>query len=150
MRVFKIVLPLLFVFICIGSASIVQAGPVENGIAWLNANQNPAGFWGGAATDITTAYHSTSVVAETFQYLSISDGTISKAVQWLAAQDTPTVDHLSRQIEVLVQAGIDVTEKVNTLLSFRQSDWGWGIDADGASDVLDTLLAERALRVETD
>ena len=150
MRVFKIVVLVLCVFIGMGSASIVQAGPVENGIAWLNANQNPAGFWGGAATAITTAYHSTSVVAETFQYLRIADGNLTSAIAWLSAQDTPTVDYLSRQIEVLAQAGIDVTEKVNTLLSFRQSDWGWGIDADGASDVLDTLLAERALRVETD
>jgi hypothetical protein len=114
MRLFKIVILVLCVFIGMGSVSLVQAGAVENGIAWLNANQNPDGFWGGAATDITTAYHSTYVVAETYQYLGISDGNLSRAVQWLSAQDTPTVDHLSRQIEVLAQAGIDVTEKVNT------------------------------------
>jgi hypothetical protein len=114
MRLFKIIIPLLVIFIGIGSASMVQAGPVENGVAWLNANQNPDGFWGGAATDITTAYHSTAVVADTFQYLRIADGNLTSALAWLSAQDTPTVDHLSRQIEVLAQAGIDVTEKVNT------------------------------------
>jgi len=146
MRLCKIVIPLLAIVLCMGNASIVHAGPVEDGIAWLNANQHPDGFWGGAVTDITTAYHSTSVVAETFQYLDISDGSFSSAVQWLSTQDTPTVDHLSRQIEVLAQAGIDVTEKVNTLLSFRQPDGGWGIDGECTSDVIDTALALQALK----
>jgi len=145
MRLCKIVIPLLAIVLCIGNASILQAGSVEDGIAWLNANQNPDGSWGGEATAITTPYHSTAVVAETFQYLDISDGNLSSAITWLSTQDTPTVDHLSRQIEVLAQAGIDVTEQVNTLLSFRQPDGGWGIDGEGASDIIDTAIALQAL-----
>ena len=115
MRVFKIVILVLCVFIGMGSASIVQAGPAKDGIAWLNANQNPDGFWGGEEAAITTPYHSTAVVAETYQYLGIADGNLTSAITWLSAQDTPTVDHLSRQIEVLARAGIDVSEKVTTL-----------------------------------
>lgn len=145
MRAFKIMIPLLCLFIFI-NGDFSQAGHVENGITWLNANQHPDGFWGGEVMAITTFYHSTSVAAETFQYLHIADGSLTNAIAWLSAQDIPTVDHLSRQIEVLAQAGIDVTEKVNTLRSYLQPNGGWGIDANGTSDVLDTALVLRALK----
>ena len=122
MRGLKILIPLLAIVLCIGNISLVQAGSVEDGITWLNANQNADGCWGGEAAAITPPYHSTAVVAETYQYLGIADGNLTSAIMWLSAHDTPTVDHLSRQIEVLARAGIDVTGQVNALLSITSSE----------------------------
>ena len=134
----------LLILFLIPMSAYAFSPSIENGITWLSANQNSDGSWGNNAD---LALLDTSTVLDTFKSLNIGSPAYSNGVGWLSSQSPLSTDFISRKVISLSLAGIDVSSDLSMLLTMRSLDGGWGIDADGASDVLDTLLAERALRV---
>lgn len=138
----------LFLLLAPIGTTLAQEAQIDTGVAWLRVNQNEDGSWGDKPTSITTIFHATSVVAETLQYLKVSDTILSDAVGWIKDQEVVTTDHLSRKIEILANQGEEIAALVllKQLLSYQQDDGGWGIGQDEPSNVLDTTLALRAIQ----
>jgi len=136
---------LLLVFL-IPSIFNAQPTAVNNGLSWLRANQNEDGSWGEKPTSVTTPFHSTCTVANTLHYLDISNAAYSNAIQWIIDQEVISNRYLSWKIEILANSGTNVSRLVNPLVSYQNSNGGWGIYPGYESGILDTTLALQALR----
>lgn len=118
---------------------------IDNGITWLRENQNPDGSWGGTTTSTTSLMDTTSAVANALYYLGISDTVYSNAITWISEQEVISTRYLAQKIEAFTKSGADVTELISKLVSYQNSDGGWGINQGYTSDNLDTALDFRAL-----
>jgi len=128
--------------------TISQEEPaIQNGFTWLRNNQNADGSWGDGATNLTTRFHTTTVVVDTFHSLNITDSTYQKGIQWVSNQNVTNIDYISQKAEALTKAGMNASALIDYLTSAQNPDGGWGI-ADGySSDNLDTAQAMRAIAV---
>ncbi len=99
---------LICISIILSFASFVfaQSPAIDNGLAWINTNQNTDGEWG-SNPDFQLV--DTSTVLDTFRNLDISDESYVKGITWLGNQSTSYTDYLSRKIKTLHDAGEDIT-----------------------------------------
>jgi squalene cyclase len=121
-----------------------QEIPIEKGIIWLRNNQNIDGSWTDLPESLTTPFEITCTVADTLNYLGIRDTTYS-GIGWISSQKVISAQYLARKVESLVKSEVDVTELVDLLLSYQNSDGGWGVAEGFSGDVLDTSLVLLAL-----
>ncbi len=141
-RILKIIV-LILISSLIPAIVIAYSPPIENGLSWFSTNQNPDGGWGSNA-DLSVL--DTSTVLDTFKFLNVNTSEYSNGVAWLNAQSPTATDFLSRKVTSLYMAGADVSIDLSTLVSNRNSDGGWGGDADSTSMINDTALALQALK----
>ncbi len=134
--------------ICLFLASATSAYPqtsqqITNGLAWLESNQSLDGSW---AENTTTSYHSTSTVVESLNLIGSKDLVYTNAVNWIVAQQVDNVRYLSLKIISLAPSGNDISPDINSLLSYRNSDGGFGEYIGGTSGVSHTFLSLLALK----
>jgi hypothetical protein len=105
---------------------LAQENNIQQGIAWLEQNQNPEGSWG--ETEITV-YQDTFSVVETFSQLGNTNLSYTNAIKWISSQEFTNTSYLALQILTLHQANIDVSQLLEKLLSYRNGIEGWGADS---------------------
>jgi len=128
--------------------------PIQDGLAWLGANQNPDGSWGSAFQLIVT-----SAVVETLAAVDLNSPALNDGAVWLAGQTPANHEFLARQVTALggVQ-GFEATASsmAAQLLAARNPaepdpalpNWpegGWGIAPGFETDSLTTAWALLAL-----
>ena len=122
---------------------------IDDGVAWLLANQNPSGSWGD--TELAEI-RDTTVVADVLKKLRETGTGYTSAINFINIVSPPNNDYLARKTSVLSQEGIDVSPLVDELLSTQNLDeWdntlpnypegGWGAADDYSTNCLDTSLA---------
>jgi hypothetical protein len=103
---------------------------IENGLQWIIASQNQTGSWGNADNSLnplTTEYFASAAVFETLRVLDQSNtSSYQNGILWLQAQKDDNTAYLAYKIGILQSSGIDIITDLNTLLSYRNSDNGWG------------------------
>jgi len=119
-----------------------QADSINEGVTWLLSNQNPDGSW----SEEPRIYLDTYTALEALFHLNVNNAQISQAVSWVSIQNSSTSDDLAHRVLLLSLAGEDTTTALTTLLTFKNTDNGWGTDNDFSSDVLDATLALQALK----
>jgi prenyltransferase beta subunit len=120
-----------------------QTIPISNGLAWLASNQNSDGSWN---ENITSSYHSTATVIESLNYLSLKDLTYTNAINWVAPQQPANIRYISLKIISLAPSGTNISSDLNTLLSYQNSDGGFGENSENTSGISYTALSLLALK----
>jgi Squalene-hopene cyclase C-terminal domain/Thrombospondin type 3 repeat/Prenyltransferase and squalene oxidase repeat len=121
---------------------------IDDGVAWLLANQNPSGSWGDPEL---TEFRDTIVVADALKKLGETGTGYTSAINFINTVSPPNNDYLARKTSVLAQEGVDVSLLVDELLSTQNPDeWdntlpnypegGWGAADDYSTNCLDTSL----------
>ena len=116
---------------------------ISNGLTWLRTSQNSDGSW---TTDVTTSFHSTATVTESLYSLEVTGTTYTNAVNWLNAQQVENTRYLSLKILSLLPYGMDISLELNELLSYKNSDNGFGEYLGDNSDISYTVFALDALK----
>lgn len=112
---------------------------IDNGITYLYANQSPDGSW---LVNETTDYYATAEVLTTLGYLGKKETNYTNGLNWFTLQSADNNDYLARRIMLL-----NSTADLNTLLSYRNQDGGWGTYPDYVnSTIIDTSLSLLALK----
>ena len=140
-KISLLLLTLYFFYFLMSISLFSQEISITNGVQWLKSTQNPDGSWSTPPTDFTD----TCEVTNTLHYLGLIDVIYSAAINWISGKTSVNTDELSRKIEVFANSGIDVTELVVQLVSYQNSDGGWGVAEGFSGDVLDTSLVLLAL-----
>jgi len=121
---------------------VVHDNAVSAGLAWLASQQQSEGQW--RDTD-ATAVRDTMYALRAIRELHPTSGSIvSRGAAWLKDIDTLTNDATARRIIGLRTAGMETP--VETLLTRRNDDGGWGLFTNYASNPLDSALAALAVR----
>ena len=115
-----------------------QQGAISNGINYLQATQLSEGSW---SSNIVTEYYATNEVLTTLNDLGQKYTDYTNGINWITSQALYNVDRISRSIVLLSSTG-----NLSNLLSYQNTDNGWGIGAGFSSDTLDTALALDALQ----
>ena len=125
-------------------SSTTWANPVEisSGLDWLEANQQPDGFW--ADTQVTDL-HASSEVLTVLALFSSESASTRTGKNWLSTQELLSTDSLARYI----LATEDISP-IDELLNMQSLSGGWGGSADFQENNLDTCLALLALNVTND
>ncbi len=129
------------------SSAYSQGVQIDSGLSWLNSSQNPTGNWGNIGTSSTTEYFSTSAVLRTLKVLR-QDNTLQyqNGLQWLELQPVDHTAYLALRMSALSATGIDLTADISLLLSYKNSDGGWGGYMNYRSSNFHTTLALQALK----
>ncbi len=141
----------LALFVCIGLSvfpSILhsQNADITNGLNWLNGSQNQDGSWNSLTTS-TSGYYATTAVLDSFQFLNETSQQYMNGLAWLQNQsfDTMSTTYLAPKITILASTGQSTSSNVDTLLSYRNSDSGWGGYIKYPSTIFHTAIALQAL-----
>lgn len=146
-KIYAISVILLVWFLCLTKNVVAQNSAIENGIQWLRDNQIDTGPWGNESYLPSTLFIDSCVVLNTLRMLGQTGITeYNNGLQWIGDQEVASVDSLSRKIEVLSTAGVNVSDSISALVSYQHRDGGWGGYSGYESNVLlDTVLALRSL-----
>ena len=121
-------------------AVLCQEQEIDDGIAWLIANQDTdSGSWG------IDKIRDTATVVEVFSRLDETGAVYNAGVTFLEGEETELADRLSRKIAALLLSGSDVSNDVDRLIGFQNDDGGFGYAEGFPSSIIDTLLAAKAL-----
>lgn len=133
--------------------ALAQQQEIDDGVAWLLANQNPSGSWGDPEL---TEFRDTTVVTDVLKKLRETGTGYTNAINFINIDSPPNNDYLARKAAVLAQDGTDFSILIDELLSVQNPEeyegtlpnypeGGWGA-ADGyATNNLDTSLVSDAL-----
>jgi len=113
---------------------------INNGIEWLKTNQNPDSTWGEEYNN----FLSTSAVLRALT-LSDEDSLFDIGLERFMDFSIPSLDHVSRYLEVISPFSPDTTGLIDTLLTFQNMDGGFGALRYYDSYPLDVSLLLRAL-----
>lgn len=120
---------------------------VESGLQWLVDNQNPTRSWG---KNSSVLVRDTTTALDTLRLFGFDDSTTSIGIIWLKGTSHPQIDSLARKISTLAYYGEDTSSLTTDLLNARDSDTGaWGFTMGSRPDVIDTVLAIKALGVSS-
>ena len=117
---------------------------IDDGVTWLINNQGADGSWMDLDQTVERDTAETVLVLKNF---SVAEQNYSAGLQWLNGVYSGNMDYLSRKIEVLLNAGQDVTALLDELLSRQNPDGGWGSNYSYMSNPVDTSFALNALSV---
>lgn len=123
-----------------------QPTTITNGLNWLNSSQNQDGSWD-SLTATTTGYYATAEVLGSFEALNVTSQQYTSGLAWLQNQsfETMSTTYLAPEISVLANTGMYFSSNVDALLSYRNSDSGWGGYIKYPSNNFHTALALQAL-----
>ncbi len=124
------------------SRAFAQSPQISSGLSWLYSSQTASGNW---PQMVTTDYYSTAAALDAAYALDPSSQAYSTGFQWLSGQIVSPTDYLARQIIALKRAGQDTSADLASLLLYRGTEGGWGMDSDYVNEILDTALALQAL-----
>ncbi len=137
---FKLIVIILL--LSITSTAYAQSTVINNGLSWLETQQNSDGSLGNitSTTDVT---RTTIAVIDTLQALSQTSTTLyTNATSWLQSQSVSTTDYLSERMFTLLSDGSDE----GLLVSYIDPVSGvWGGYEGYGINTLDTALALSAL-----
>jgi len=133
--------------------ALAQQQEIDDGVAWLLANQNPSGSWGDPEL---TEFRDTTVVADVLKKLRETGTGYTNAINFINIVSPPNNDYLARKAAVLAQDGTDVSTLIDELLSAQNPEeyegalpnypeGGWGAAQGYATNNLDTSLVLDAL-----
>jgi prenyltransferase beta subunit len=127
-----------------------QQANIDNGKAYLRTTQNPDGSWGGTDFSLTDVFPSTSTAVDALKVVEATASTNqTNAIQYLSTQTVDVTDYLSRRIVSLTGTGTSTATDLTTVLTFKNTDSGWGGALGFTSDILDTALALQALSTDS-
>lgn len=137
----------IFIFLLMASPAFSVSLMIENGTNYLNSGQNQSSSWGDTITASDTEYFSTIAVLDSYKQLGM-DNTFQYQTgsQWIQSQTTENSAYISNRIYILANSGVDLTTDIDTLLSYRNSDGGWGIGLNYKSNNFHTALALQSLK----
>ena len=129
-----------------------QTQEIDDGLAWLIADQNSGGSWGDPDT---TGFRDTAVAVDVLQKLREKGAAYDAAFDYLQSEIPLNTDQLARKAMVLVREGLAAPE-INDLFAGQNAvetdvgrpnypEGGWGPAQGYATDCLDTSLALDAL-----
>lgn len=122
---------------------------ISDGVAWLEANQDPYGLWG---TEKKTPFRDATVVVEILNNLAADESAISNGLNAISAITTTSTDYLARKITAMAsQSDAYVSpDLLDSLVNMQNDDGGWGYSKGYGSNVLETALALKALKLASD
>ncbi|MGH9902846.1 MAG: hypothetical protein ACRD68_13645, partial [Pyrinomonadaceae bacterium] len=121
-----------------------QSVRVADGLNYLRTAQNADGSWGGTPSSLNGVFPTTAAALEALRAVEPAPSTNQTgAVQYLGSQTAAETSSLAARVIALGGAG--VAADVDALIVRQNADGGWGTDAGGESDALDTSLALLAL-----
>ncbi len=119
---------------------------ITSGVNWLATQPNANGSYGGTATSLAAPLQTTAEALRAYQAMGeTSQPPYAPALNYLNNDTEVNTEFLPRKIIVNKAAGNDVTALVNTLLTHRNADGGFGDQPGYDSSVLDTAYALQAL-----
>ncbi len=114
---------------------------INDGVAWLVNTQERDGSW----TDLfQTTERDTAEAVIALKNFDVAEQSWSAGLQWLVSIRSGNMDYLSRKIEALADAGVDVEGLLYELVSRQNSDGGWGSNRTYKSNPVDTSFALKA------
>ncbi len=114
---------------------------MEDGVTWLMNNQMTEGNWLDTAE---TTVRDTAEAAYCLRNFGSAQQNYNLGLQWLNGTVPDNTDYLARKIEVIAQAGQDVTPLLQTLILQQNPDGGWGSNKEYLSSAVDTALVLKA------
>ncbi|MEO0294250.1 MAG: CARDB domain-containing protein, partial [candidate division WOR-3 bacterium] len=131
---------LICIFICITLIASPVDDAINKGIEWLKLNQNPDSTWGEEYNN----FLSTSEVLRAL-ILNGEDSIFDIGLKRFMSFSLPSLDHISRYLEVVTPFFPDTTGLIDTILTFQNQDGGFGALRFYGSYPLDVSLLLRAL-----
>jgi len=116
---------------------------ITKALQWLTSVQETDGSWGSWGGSII---RDTTTVADAFMILDPSSSAYLAGLEWLVTISPINNDATSRRLYTFSKTNYDGGPDLNFLMTERNPDGGWGLDADHESDPLDTSLALQALK----
>ncbi len=133
----------LFFLLLIGNPLHAQTTAIDDGVAWLEANQDASGLWG---VDKQTPYRDAAVVVEVLSTLDADSAIVADGLSALESMSTTSTDYLARKIIAMATGGSTVSAYLlDSLAGMQNDDGGWGYQEGYAGNNLETALAMRAL-----
>src|SRR6266498_4075045 len=136
----KILGSLLLILFCWPLSSHAQSAAILNGLNWLKVIQATDGRWG-ASHSSSTDYYTTVSVLESFAALGDSSLAYTNGLTWLKNANAESTTYLAPRIKTVVASGGDATTDITNLLSYQNSDSGWGGYLNQASSNFHTASA---------
>ncbi len=147
-KLLTIVLSLMFGIIAISQAQADIGQIIQDGIDYLEANQDESGYWG---TDKETPYRDGAVTVDVLARLDIDYDVDSEILesgyQAVNLMSTTSTDYLARKIiaAASVNEGVVDPDLLDSLANMQNDDGGWGYQKYYGSNTLETALAIKAL-----
>jgi len=156
----KKVLSYLTIFLIIWVPSIVLADSQQliSGLNWLISAKNGHEYWGckipaGEEIDeltdediVPTYFRDTCEATETLSSLHQTGTDYNNAINWIYENKPTTTEQISKKIEILSRTSFSYTDDLNLLLSYQNSDGGFGGYKKLRSDIVDSIFSLRALK----
>ncbi len=129
-----------------GGNLMAQGSAINQGVSWLVANQDPSGLWG---TDKEVPFRDASVVLDVLGRLDADTLVIENGLRAINSTHTTSTDYIARKMFAILSCAEDYTPTslVDGLANMQNDDGGWGYNRGYGSNVLETALALRALRI---
>ncbi len=115
---------------------------IEEGVAWLTANQEDDGSWADASW---SAERDTSAALSALMNYPEALVNFTAGIDWLEDAPAETTDYISRKIEIFARSGLDTAALEDQLISLKNPDGGFG---NSPSTVYDTAFAIAAAVTE--
>jgi hypothetical protein len=147
-KLLKIVLSLAFCLIGISQARADIGQMIQDGIDYLEANQDESGFWG---MDKKTPYRDASAIVDVLGGLAgeytVDPDKVGSGFQAVYYMSTSSTDYLARKIMAAasVNEGVVNPALLDSLADMQNEDGGWGYQKYYGSNILETALAIKAL-----
>jgi len=110
---------------------------ISKAMEWLSSKQEGEGYWGNSEL-----INDTCEVLQVYSYVGSEKG-VTSAYSWLEGKNYCTDhDSMARYISINPKKNINICEE---LIKLQNSDGGFGLTSNYASDVLDSLLVLEAL-----
>jgi subtilase family serine protease/prenyltransferase beta subunit len=143
--IFKVIFIVLFLLF-LTSVVYAQSTQIENGLSFLNYIQNESGSWGNTESSLNTEYFSTVIALDTLKVLGEDDtSSYQSGIQWLQNEEINNTAYLAYKIYILSDSGIDISDDINMLFSYKNPDDTWGGFLNYTSSNFHTALAFQAL-----
>jgi len=113
---------------------------INSGIGWIKLNQNPDSTWGEKHNDFLSTFAVLRALI-----LSEEDSLFDVGLERFMNFSIPSLDHVSRYLEVISPFSPDTTGLIDTLLTYQNQDGGFGALRYYDSNPLDVALLLRAL-----
>jgi len=111
----KILLTSVLILLSLYSIVLAQKPAIDNGIQWLEANQNADYSWDDTTALESTRFVDTSEVINTFNLLGINNIAYNNAISWLSVVISDNNYFSAIKILALSNTGIDISDDLEEL-----------------------------------